>query len=218
MYKLKVIYEDNHLLVASKPPGILTQGDITGDISLLEIAKEYLKEKYKKPGNVYLGLVHRLDRPASGIVVFARTSKAAARLSEQFKQRQTRKIYWCLVSGEVPERGVWKDRIERQDVTSYIVKGDANAELGFKRLAYKDDFSWVEVDLRTGKHHQIRVQFAHRGFSVLGDFRYGSKQKFPDKSIALHARSLGIIHPTLRDDRVYICDPEPCWDDYIKYH
>ncbi|MCD6440738.1 MAG: RNA pseudouridine synthase [Candidatus Marinimicrobia bacterium] len=218
MYKLKVIYEDNHLLVASKPPGILTQGDITGDISLLEIAKEYLKEKYEKPGNVYLGLVHRLDRPASGIVVFARTSKAAARLSEQFKQRQTRKIYWCLVSGEVPERGVWKDRIERQDVTSYIVKGDANAELGFKRLAYKDDFSWVEVDLRTGKHHQIRVQFAHRGFSVLGDFRYGSKQKFPDKSIALHARSIGIIHPTLRDDRVYICDPEPCWDDYIKYH
>jgi RluA family pseudouridine synthase len=218
MYKLKVIYEDNHLLVVSKPPGILTQGDITGDISLLEIAKEYLKEKYKKPGNVYLGLVHRLDRPASGVVVFARTSKAAARLSEQFKQRQTRKIYWCLVSGEVPERGVWKDHIERQDVTSYIVKGDANAELGFKRLAYKDDFSWVEVDLRTGKHHQIRVQFAHRGFPVLGDFRYGSKQKFPDKSIALHARSIGIIHPTLQDDRVYICDPEPCWDDYIKYH
>ncbi len=212
---LKILYEDNHLLVVCKPPGILIQGDKTGDITLLSIAKEYLKERCQKPGNVYLGLVHRLDRPASGVVVFARTTKAAGRLMKQFQQRQTRKIYRCLVTGRVPESGTWLDRIERRAVNSFIVKGEANAELSFRRLDYKNAVSMVEVDLLTGKHHQIRVQFAHRGFPVIGDFRYGSKIKFPKRAIALHARSLSIIHPTLKEEMTFSCEPEGCWDDFL---
>jgi len=212
---LKIIYEDNHLLVLCKPAGILVQGDQTGDVTLLSIAKEYLKKKYQKQGNVYLGLVHRLDRPASGVVVFARTTKAAGRLMKQFQQRQTRKIYRCLVTGQVPESGTWFDRIERRDVNSFIVKGEANAELSFRRLDNKNAVSMVEVDLLTGKHHQIRVQFAHRGFPVIGDFRYGSKIKFPEKAIALHACSLSIIHPTLKEELTFSCEPEACWDDFL---
>ncbi len=203
-------------MVVCKPPGILIQGDVTGDITLLSIAKEYLKKKYQKPGSVYLGLVHRLDRPASGVVVFARTTKAAGRLMKQFQQRQTRKIYRCLVSGKVPESGTWSDRIERRDVNSFIIKGVANAELLFRRLDFKNKISLVEVDLRTGKHHQIRVQFAHRGFPVIGDFRYGSKIKFPKRAIALHARSLSIIHPTLKEEMTFSCEPEACWDDFLS--
>ncbi|MCG2715534.1 MAG: RluA family pseudouridine synthase [Candidatus Marinimicrobia bacterium] len=212
---LKIIYEDNHLLVVCKPPGILIQGDVTGDITLLSIAKEYLKEKYQKQGNVYIGLVHRLDRPASGVVVFARTSKAAECLMKQFQQRQTRKIYQCLVTGQVPESGTWSDRIERREVNSFIVKGEANAELSFRCLDYKNTISLVEVDLRTGKHHQIRVQFAQRGFPVIGDFRYVSKIKFPERAIALHARSLSIIHPTLKEEMTFSCEQEAGWDDFL---
>ena len=152
---------------------------------------------------------------ASGVVVFARTSKAAGGLMQQFQQRQTRKIYQCLVTGQVPENGTWSDRIERREVNSFIVKGEANAELSFRRLDYKNAVSLVEVDLRTGKHHQIRVQFAHRGFPVIGDFRYGSKIKFPKRAIALHARSLSIIHPTLKEEMTLDCEHEAGWDDFL---
>ena len=213
MEKLNVLYEDNHLLVICKPAGILVQGDQTGDVTLLSMAKDYLKEKYNKPGNVFLGLVHRLDRPASGVIVFARTSKAAGRLMKQFQQRQTRKIYLCLAEGEIPLNGSWKDRIERREATSFIANGEPNASLSFKRLKFQNGVSLTEVELHTGKHHQVRVQFASRGFPIIGDFRYGSKIKFPNRAIALHARELRIEHPTTKEPLTFQCEPD--WRDYV---
>ncbi|MBU1872195.1 RluA family pseudouridine synthase [bacterium] len=212
---LNVLFEDNHLLVLCKPAGILVQGDQTGDVTLLTLAKDYIKEKYAKPGNVYLGLVHRLDRPASGVIVFARTTKAAGRLMKQFQQRQTRKIYLCLAEGELPLNGSWKDCIERREATSYIANGEPNASLSFKRLNFHDGISLAEVELHTGKHHQLRVQFASRGFPIIGDFRYGSKRKFPERAIALHARELRIEHPTTKEMLTFSCEPDSAWRDFV---
>ena len=213
MAKLNILYEDNHLLVICKPAGILVQGDRTGDVTLLSLAKDYIKEKYNKPGDVFLGLVHRLDRPASGVIVFARTSKAAGRLMKQFQQRQIKKIYYCLAAGELPLNGNWKDRIERREATSFIAKGELNAALSFKRLKFQNVVSLSEVKLHTGKHHQIRVQFASRGFPIIGDFRYGSKIKFPNRAIALHARELRLEHPTTKELLTFQCKPD--WPDYV---
>ncbi|HDP68670.1 MAG TPA: RluA family pseudouridine synthase [Candidatus Marinimicrobia bacterium] len=213
--QLKILYEDNHLLVLCKPPGMLVQGDQTGDPTLLEMAKAYIKKVSNKPGNAYLGLVHRLDRPASGVIVFARTSKAAGRLMKQFQQRQIGKIYHCLAEGEIPLNGEWLDRIERHGVTSVISAGEPNAVLCFKRLQFKAGVSQAEVQLLSGKHHQIRVQFASRGFPLLGDFRYGSKIKFPNRSIALHARSLHIIHPIRQEPLIVSCDVPKYWCEYV---
>ena len=207
---MNIIFIDNHLLVLNKPAGILIQGDKTGDPTLLDEARLYLKERFNKPGNVYLGLVHRLDRPVSGVVVFARTSKAAARLSEQFRTKSPKKIYLALAEGEVPTEGEWTDRIVRKGVTSSIGK-DAEgqrAELKFRRLDYDGKKSLVEIELATGRHHQIRVQFASRGHPIIGDVRYGSKIKFGDRALALHARSLTIIHPTLKKEMTFTSDPE----------
>ena len=215
MEKLTILYEDNHLLVLCKPAGILVQGDQTGDITLLTLAKEYIKEKYAKPGDVYLGLVHRLDRPASGVIVFARTTKAAGRLMKQFQQRQPRKIYQCLAEGELPLSATWKDCIERRDANSFIADGKPNASLTFKRLDFKNGVSLAEVELHTGKHHQIRVQFASRGFPLIGDFRYGSKIKFPERAIALHACELRIEHPTSKEILTFRCEPGSAWRDFV---
>lgn len=218
MIQIKPIYIDNHLIVVEKPGGILVQQDITGDISLLDIVKLYLKDTFQKPGNVYLGLVHRLDRPASGVMVFARTSKAASRLSDQFRTKKIKKTYWVLLQGKTPEQGVLKDNIEKRGASSFITGNSRGkpAELSFKRLKYFKDISLVEVDLKTGRHHQIRVQFAHRGYSVLGDFRYGSKMKFPQKTIALHAQSIIFTHPTLQELKTFKVDPPSSWENYMK--
>ena len=215
--KLEVIYCDNHLLVLNKPAGILIQRDKTGDSSLLEYAKSYIKNKYNKPGNVYLGLVHRLDRPVSGVVVFARTSKAASRLSKQFKERSTEKIYTAIVEGEIPAEGDWLDKVARRGVTSYIAKGGEGspADLHFTRLSYKDGFSLVRIRLGTGRHHQIRIQFASRGYSIVGDFRYGSSLKFGDRAIALHSSSLSITHPTTKEEMTFTAKPAANWQSYF---
>ncbi|MCD6204450.1 MAG: RluA family pseudouridine synthase [Candidatus Marinimicrobia bacterium] len=213
--QLNILFEDNHLLVVCKPPGLLVQGDRTGDRTLLDIARNYIKETYAKPGNVYLGLVHRLDRPASGVMVFAKTSKAAGRLMKQFRQRTVRKIYHCLAEGEIPESGQWQDRIGRREATGVIVKGEPNASLAFKRLAFSNGISLAEVELHTGKHHQIRVQFAGRGFPLVGDFRYGSKIKFPERAIALHARKLSFEHPTTKERLTFKCEPDSAWKSYV---
>jgi RluA family pseudouridine synthase len=204
---------DNHLLVVRKPSGTLVQGDCTGDISLFEQARAYIKEKYNKPGNVYLGLVHRLDRPTSGAVVFALTSKAASRLSEQFRTRQVRKIYWALVEGKAPPEGKLVDCIARRGARSHITKDEEGqyAELHFRRRRYNRGVSWVEIELATGRRHQIRVQFGNRGMPVVGDFRYGSKTKFGQRALALHARSLTIIHPTRREEMTFTTEPEAFW-------
>ena len=213
MQTLKILYTDNHLLVVRKPAGLLVQGDRTGDTTLLDCAREYIKDQFNKPGNVYLGLVHRLDRPTSGVVVFALTSKAAKRLSDQFRERNVRKIYWALVQGKTPTEGTLVDRIRRHGPKSHLSKGTdgQHAELSFRRLRYHKGVSWVEIELATGRHHQIRVQFAHRGHPVIGDFRYGSKIKFGQRALALHARSLTISHPTRKEEMTFVAELEPFW-------
>ena len=210
---MNILYVDNHLLVVNKPAGQLVQGDQTGRTTLLEEARAWLKEKYHKPGNVFLGLVHRLDRPASGVVVLARTSKAAARLSGEIRSRRPRKTYWAQVAGEVPPEGHWTDQLERDEYNSRVVAapGGKEARLGFKRLSFKQGVSLVEVSLETGRHHQIRVQFAHHGFPILGDRRYGSEQAFADDAIALHAREIVIRHPTLGEEMSFTADPDATW-------
>ncbi len=213
METIESLFVDNHLFVVRKPTGMLVQGDRTGDRSLLDWGREYVKEKYRKPGNVYLGLVHRLDRPVSGVVVFARTSKAAGRLAEQFRTRQVRKVYWAVVEGKIPGEGRLVDRLVRRGATSRIATGGEGqeAELSFRRLDAAGGRSWVEIELDTGRHHQIRVQFAHLGHPVIGDFRYGSKVQFPQRALALHARSLSLNHPTKREPMTFTAEPEPFW-------
>lgn len=211
---LHVLHLDNHLLVVRKPSGLLAQGDQTGDASLLDQARAYVKGKSNKPGNVFMGLVHRLDRPTSGVMVFARTSKAASRLVNQFRTRQTKKVYWALVHGKTPAKGRFRDRLARRQTKSRIVQtGGQLAELSFHRLAIQNELSWIEVTLDTGRHHQIRVQFAHRGHPVLGDFKYGSRTPFPNRALALHARSLTLIHPTKQTPMTFTAEPDPFWPE-----
>ncbi len=214
--ELHIIYQDNHLLVVRKPAGIAVQRDNSGDESLLDLAKTWLKVESGKQGNVYLGLVHRLDRPVSGVIVFAKTSKAAARLSEQFREREVKKVYHALAEGIVPEEGTLEDNITRKGATSRIAEGDEGqpARLHFKRLGHEKNISLVEIDLSTGRHHQIRLQFAHRGHPLLGDFRYGSKIVFGDRCVALHASSLTLTHPTLKEEMAFEAKPDVFWKEF----
>ncbi|MBT5875275.1 MAG: RluA family pseudouridine synthase [Candidatus Latescibacteria bacterium] len=208
-----IIHMDNHVMVVRKPAGILVQGDKTGDETLLDQCRLYLKERFNKPGNVFLGLVHRIDRPVSGVMVFARTSKAAGRLVTQFRTREVEKKYWALVQGKVQESALLVDRISRHGPTSHIARNSEgqNAELFYRRLRWQDGISWVEIDLHTGRHHQIRVQFSQRGHAVIGDFRYGSKHKFPERSLALHARKITFEHPVLKEPMTFTAEPEEYW-------
>ncbi len=213
---LEVIYMDNHLLVVRKPAGMLVQGDRTGNISLLDYGKAYVKAAFNKPGDAFLGLVHRLDRPTSGVVVFARTSKAAARLSEQFRTQRVGKIYWALVEGKTPREGRMADRLLRAGPSSKISDNGREAVLGFRRLRFEQGISWVEIRPKTGRHHQIRVQFAHRGHPVLGDLRYGARIGFPEKSLALHARALTLSHPTRREEMTFEAALEAFWPSRFR--
>ena len=212
-----ILYLDNHLLVLNKPAGLLVQGDHTGDDTLLEMGKTYLKSAFSKPGNVYLGIVQRLDRPVSGVVVFARTSKAASRLSAMIREHDFQKSYWALVHGTTATSATLSDYIVRDGVRSMITDSEhgKHAKLEYRRLAVHDNVSWVEIDLLTGRHHQIRVQFAHQGHPVLGDFRYGSKTRFGNKALALHARHLSFKHPVKDDVIKFTADPGPDWPSYI---
>lgn len=213
------LYIDNHLLVLFKPAGLLIQGDRTGDPSLHELARQYLKQSFHKPGNVFLGLVHRLDRPVSGVVVFARTSKAAGRLSTQFRQKQVKKTYWALVEGNPPDEAILSDRIRRNGVTSVI---DATAAGKAARLSYRllkqfQACALLEIDLDTGRHHQIRLQLSNFGFPILGDFRYGSNKPFPKRAVALHARSLALKHPVRNEYLTFSAPLEPHWPQPVKH-
>jgi 23S rRNA pseudouridine1911/1915/1917 synthase len=199
--QLEVLYEDNHLLAIAKPPGLPTQGAAAGRPSLVMLAKQYLKRKYRKPGNVYLGVVSRLDSPTSGVVVLARTSKAAARISQQFRQRKVAKIYWAIVEGLVEPPSaeciewVAKDeRLQRMAVVPKTRSGAQEARLSYRRLKKFRGTSLLEIVLNTGRKHQIRVQLADRGYPVVGDRKYGSERKF-GHGIALHCRRLVIEHP-----------------------
>ncbi len=210
---MDILYLDNHLLVVRKPAGMLVQGNHTGDENLLDIGKAYLKVKFNKPGNVFLGLVHRLDRPVSGVVVFARTSTSARRLSQQFRERTVKKHYVALVHGQVPKNGRIVNYIARRQTKSRIVNAPhgQRAELSYERLAYRNGVSSVRVNLATGRHHQIRVQFADMGHPVLGDFKYGSRKPFPNRAIALHAQALIITHPTKKEPMTFKTKPETFW-------
>ena len=197
---INVIYEDNHLLVVEKPINIPTQEDNTKDKDLLTILKEYIKEKYNKPGNVYLGLVHRLDRPVGGIMVFARTSKAASRLSEQVRNKTFKKTYNAVVIGNIENTGKLKDNLLKDEKRN-IVKIDKNGKeaiLNFKKLNYKNNMSLVEINLETGRSHQIRVQMAHHGYPLFGDQKYNKTAKVGEQ-IALFAKKIEFIHPTTNE-------------------
>ncbi|MGL4854841.1 MAG: RluA family pseudouridine synthase [Lentisphaeria bacterium] len=209
-----IIYEDNHLLVVLKPAGMGVQGDESGDLSLLDLCKLYIKEKYEKPGEVFLGLVHRLDRPVSGVVVFARTSKAASRLSEQFRNHSNDKLYLAICEGRPPKQGKFVDYLLRKERNSVVTKNTKEgkySELSYTCLAHKENLSLVKINLETGRHHQIRVQFSSRKFPLLGDFRYGNSTKFPNRSIALHAYELQIDHPISKKRMIFRIDNPSYW-------
>lgn len=199
--KLRVLYEDNHVIVVVKEKNVLSQADNTHDIDMLTIIKKYLKEKYNKPGNVYLGLVHRLDRPVSGIMVFAKTSKAASRLSDQVRKKEIKKTYMAVVKGIIKkDEDTFVDYLLKLDNGNTIVTTKDNGKecvLTYKVLKrnYEKNETLVSIDLKTGRHHQIRVQFASRGYPLCGDQRYGKSDK---TQIALCAYKLEFIHPTTK--------------------
>lgn len=198
---IKIVYEDNHILVVEKEPNILVQADNTNDIDLLTLLKKYLKEKYNKQGNVYLGLVHRLDRPVSGVMVFAKTSKAASRLSEQIRKHEISKIYYAVVEGELEfKKGEFVDRLLKDNNTN-MVKVSNNgkeAKLEYEVIDHRKNMSLVKINLLTGRSHQIRVQFASRNHPLIGDQRYNSNAKGKGQ-IALFAQELIINHPISKE-------------------
>lgn len=212
----KVIYEDNHIIVVEKPPNIPSQGDKTEDTDMLTIIKEYLKEKYNKPGNVYLGLVHRLDRPVGGVMIFAKTSKAASRLSNQVREKVFKKEYLAIVDGK-PEKnkGTLENYLLKNEKTntSKIVKentpGSKYAKLEYEVLKYNEeiDLSLLKILLHTGRHHQIRVQLAGMGHSICGDQKYGTRGR--GKQISLWAYKLTIEHPITKESMTFTDIPEP---------
>ncbi|CAM2007765.1 RluA family pseudouridine synthase [Acanthopleuribacter pedis] len=216
---LSVVYHDNHLLVVNKPAGLLSQADETGDIDLLTLAKSWVKDTYQKPGQVYLGLVHRLDRPASGLMVLARTSKAAARLTRQFQARTPHKRYWALLQGRLDGAGRWEDYLIKSGrVVSVVSQKNPKAKyaaLRWRALAYHKDTTLVAVELETGRPHQIRVQFASRGFPLLGDLRYRATRRFDGENLALHCFQLGLEHPTRREPMRWEQDAPATWSDWF---
>lgn len=203
---MQVVYEDNHLIIVNKSSSEIVQGDKTGDTPLSEIVKSYLKEKYNKPGNVFLGVVHRLDRPVSGLVVFAKTSKALSRLNEMFRTKDVHKTYWAIVK-ELPKKpeGVlvnWLVRNEKQNKTFvYDTErvGAKKAILDYKVIAHSQNYHLLEIHLHTGRHHQIRCQLAHMGCPIKGDLKYGSPRSNPDGSICLHSRFVEFVHPVSKE-------------------
>ena len=221
MNKLEVLYEDNHIIVVVKPNNILSQSDITGDIDMLTMIKDYIKEKYNKPGNVYLGLVHRLDRVVSGVMVFAKTSKAASRLSDEIRENKMEKVYLAVVHGKVKKCDTFIDYLKKTSDFNTVVTDEKNgkySELSYEVLEYNEtrNLSLVKVHLKTGRHHQIRVQFQSRGYPLAGDNRYGHDNY---KSIGLAAYELSFIHPVKKELMTFTHYPNSevfNFFDYIK--
>ncbi len=210
----RILYEDNHIIVVNKQAGELCQGDQTGDVPLLEKVRDYIRQKYNKPGNVFCGLVHRIDRPVSGAVVFAKTSKGLSRMNEIVKKRDFAKYYWAIVEG-MPEQ-------KEQKLVHYLKKNAANnktvvsakeaegwqrAELDYTVIASSDRYSLLEVKLMTGRHHQIRAQLSIIGNPIKGDLKYGAKRSEPDGSICLHSRRMEFVHPVSKKGLSIIADP-----------
>ena len=211
---IKVIYEDNHLLVVEKPVNVLSQGDDTNDKDMVNLLKQYIKEKYNKPGNVFIGLVHRLDRPVGGIMVFAKISKAASRLSEQVRNKSFKKTYRAVLNGNMrKDSDTLKDYLyknKKNNMVSVVNKNhkDAkDAELSYETIAKNEKFSMVQVDLKTGRPHQIRVQFSSRKHPLFGDQRYGQDINKKGDQIALWSYKIEITHPTTKEKMEFICEP-----------
>ena len=215
MNKLNILYEDNHIIVVEKKENILSQSDITGDVDLLSMVKEYIKEKYKKLGNVYVGLVHRLDRPVGGIMVFAKTSKAAKRLNESIKKHDFNKTYIAILDGILDNNKgkltnyLYKDsKTHKSMVVDENYSGGKLSELEYKVIGYKDNKTIVKVNLITGRHHQIRLQFANLGYPLVGDQLYGKEDK---KQIRLYAYKLEFDHPTTKEKLCFKLLPK--WEE-----
>ncbi|MEE2771642.1 MAG: RNA pseudouridine synthase [Bacteroidota bacterium] len=212
---LQVLYEDNHIIVVNKRPGDIVQGDKTGDKPLSEVVKSFLKEKYNKPGNVYLGVVHRLDRPTSGIVLFSKTSKALPRLNKLFQQKDAKKTYWAIVKNRPPQE---QDRLvhymkrNSKQNKSYAhikeVPDSKKAILHYQVIQELDNYFVLRIDLETGRHHQIRSQLSAIGCPIKGDLKYGFDRSNKDASIHLHARELQFIHP-VKNEPVHVIAPAP---------
>lgn len=222
---IKIIFEDNHLLVVEKPVNILSQGDDTNDKDMVNLLKNYVKEKYNKPGNVFIGLVHRLDRPVGGVMVFAKTSKAASRLSEQVRNKTFKKTYRAVIHGTMNKKeDTLKDYLYKNKKTNMVSvvnknhKDSKNAELNYETLQAKNNFSLVQIDLKTGRPHQIRVQFASRKHPLFGDQRYGQNINKVGQQIALWSYKIEIDHPTTKEKMEFICEPpkEHPWNLFDK--
>jgi len=212
---LEILFEDNHLIAVNKPNNILVQEDTTGDPSLEDMVKEYIREKYEKPGNVYLGVCHRIDRPVSGIVLFAKTSKALARLNKMFQTKDVKKTYWAIVKncpsekkGDLVHYILRNSKINKSVAHIKEVPHSKKAELSYEVVKSSDNYHLIEIDLKTGRHHQIRAQFSKIGCSIKGDLKYGFDRSNPDGGISLHSRSISFEHPVTKE-KVAIVAPAP---------
>ncbi len=222
---MTVVYEDNHVIIVSKESGEIVQGDKTGDTPLSETVKQYIKEAYAKPGNVFLGVVHRLDRPVSGLVLFARTSKALPRLNKMFAEGDIHKTYWAIVANTPPQpEGTlvhWLVRNEKQNKSyayDHEVPNSKRAELDYKVIGRSDRYCLVEVVLKTGRHHQIRCQLAKMGCPIKGDLKYGAKRSNADGSICLHSRRMEFVHPISKKE-IVVEAPVPndnLWNSFLN--
>ena len=220
-----ILYEDNHLIAVNKPATILVQGDQTNDMPLIEMVRSFIKKKYNKPGNVFTGLIHRIDRPVSGLVLFAKTSKGLSRMNELFKERKITKIYWCLTE-DIPmkKKGYLENYLYKNSKKnkSFIDEKKSKKSL-FSKLKYEvisklDNYYFLEVKPISGRHHQIRTQLSHVNSFIKGDIKYGAKRSNKDGSISLHARSIEFIHPIKKNKIKIICPPpiDKIWDIILK--
>ena len=225
MAKLEILFEDNHIIAVNKRSGDLVQGDKTGDKPLSEMVKEYIKVKYNKPGEVYLGVTHRIDRPTSGIVIFARTSKALTRLNKMFQDKTIEKTYWAVVQNQPGVESAtlthWLKRNNQQNKSYAYPKSIGSkckeAILTYKLIAKSKNYYLLEVHPKTGRHHQIRTQLSFIGCPIKGDLKYGAKRSNPDGSIHLHARGISFIHPVKKEPVEIIANPprEVVWDSFV---
>lgn len=226
MKNLEVLYEDNHIIAINKTNSDIVQGDQTGDEPLSEIVKKYIKEKYNKPGEVYLGVVHRLDRPVSGVVLFARTSKALTRLNKMFQDQEVKKTYWAVVKNLPPDEDAVlhhyiskNSEKNRANVYSRPRSGAKEAILHYRLASRSANFYLLEVDLQTGRHHQIRAQLAKIGCPIRGDLKYGFPRSNPDGGISLHARSVEFIHPVKEEKILITANPpkkDALWQEFVN--
>ena len=217
----RILFEDNHLIALNKKSSEIVQGDRTGDSTMPDAIKAYLKNKYNKPGNVFCGVIHRLDRPTSGVILFARTSKGLERMNKQFRDQQTSKTYWAILENKPPnEEGTLINHVKKNEkqnksyVTSKDTKGSKEAILNYRLISSSERYHLVEIKLETGRHHQIRTQFSKIGCCIKGDLKYGAKRSNRDGSICLHSRQLKFNHPTTKEE-ICIAAPIPqntFWD------